>query len=419
MRDLASIVGLILHRSSAQGVLFLSTIFAAKFATPETFGQVGLFSSICSFFSMVSSLRLEVRGLVCRREASRRKFFGLAYASNLLFFCVFALGISVFVALWPSPIWFWLLPVGVLLSSLVLHVIPAQQSSLIQLRRLGWMNQLVAISTSLAQGAAAIFAPTAIALIASRLLGWLAGCVLMKGVVVEGVCAANTIKRKDVLRLLRSSSHEIGYGVVASVVSVVTLQVPVYVFSLYERGAEAGIYWLSFNLLFVPYLIIYGSVRPVFLRRASSWRGSNVAYEKVRRLTLYSILAGGAMASALAAVCWLMADWLLPPQWNGVGDFVLALAPLLCALIAQTPISYSISVFGLQRFNLIGGIALFAGRSAAMIAALYFTDDPVAGLVAFSLVSALIYAAYIVHGLRLVRKRTSSVPAAQAWSTGY
>ncbi|MFC5577708.1 lipopolysaccharide biosynthesis protein [Lysobacter niabensis] len=407
---------MILQRGSAQAVMFLSTLFAARFATPETFGQVGLFASICSFFSMASSLRLEVRGLVCKRDASRQKFFGLAYASNLLFFGVFLLAVGVLAAFWPAPIWFWLLPLGVLLSSLVQYVLPAQLSTERHLSGLGWMSQVVAIVTSIGQVVAATFSPTAVALIGSRLLGWLVGCLFMGAAVAKGVSAVGAIKRKSIRRVLHSSSHEIGYGVLASIVSVVTLQVPVYVFSLYALGSEVGLYWLSFNLLFVPYLIISGSIRPVFLRSASAWRGSSVAHEKIRKLTLYSLLGGCVVAPVLAAACWLMAAFVLPPQWRDVGIFGVALAPLLCVLIAQTPISFAISVFGLQRFNLIGGVVQFIGRLIAMAAALHLTHRPIAGLVAFSLVSVLIYAAYIVHGLRLIQRKVARSSETPVWS---
>lgn len=412
--DFASVIRLVLHRGSAQGILFLSTLFAAKFATPDTFGEVGLFTSICSFASMISSLRMEVRGLVCRSEGSREKFFGLAYASNVFFFSVFMLVIGALVAFYAFPAWVWLLPMGMFLSSLIQNVIPAQQSSYQHLSRLGWMNQVVAVVTSACQAAAALFVPTAVALIGARVLGWLAGCLLLKDVVASGLTAVGKVDRRTGRRMLRTAGEEMGYGVLASVVSVVTLQVPVYAFWIYARGAEAGLYWLSFSLLFVPYLIISSSIRPVFLRRASLWRGNVLAYDKLRRLTLYSFVGGCAIASALAAACWLVAGTLLPHQWRGVGPFVLALAPLICVLIAQTPISFSISVFGLQRVNLIGGVVQLVGRFVAMVTVLHFTHDPVVALAAFSAVSVLIYAAYIFYCLGKIRRHVNFRPVSNA-----
>jgi O-antigen/teichoic acid export membrane protein len=355
---------------------------------------------------MASSLRLEIRGLVCKRASTNQKLIGMAYASNLAFLLLGTLVTLLAVPVMRLPAWVYLLPVGVLLSSVTQYLIPAQNSAEGALRKIGWMTQVISGVSSLAQVMAALVLPSAFALSFSRILGWAVGAIFMQAPAARGLRDAKALNQRDIRRLLRSSRHEISYGVVASAISVVTLQIPVYIFTLYAKQPQVGLYWLAFNLLFVPYHIVSGSIRPIYLRATASQRNTLLAYKGLlRKLTVIALFVGLAVSIVLSSACQLIVSIFLSEQWKEAGLFAFALIPLLSALSAQTPISYSISVFGLQKFNLIGGVVQVVVRTAAMIAAMQFTQDAFVALLAFSVASAVVYAGYIFFGLYLVRSK--------------
>jgi|GEM_PF-2177831 len=399
-------VALIAQRGSAQGFVFLSTLFTAKYATPEVFGQVGLFTSLCSFFSMGAGLRLEIRGLVCKRQQTRERFLAMAYAANLFFFAAGMAVVAACFAVANPPTWLWLVPTGILLWSLIQYVLPAQNSSAGELRKLGWMNQVIAAVTSGGQILAAIFLPSTGALIGSRLSGWGAGAMFMVGHVRRGLRQMAKLRLVDAKRILRSSRREILFGVPASIVSVAALQVPVYVLTFYSKQSYVGLYWLAFNLLFVPYLIVASSTRPIFLRSVAQWRGSKHAHAKMKTLTLLSLLGGGLVSGALAFACWVVVRFFLGPEWQEAANFAIALSMLLATLIMQTPLSFAISAFDLQRANLIAGVVQVGARFLAMAVSLQISDSAITAMISFSLASALTYIGYALYCLRVIRLRS-------------
>lgn len=391
-----AVLRLILQRGLAQGAVFLSTLFAARYIGPGEFGQAGLFTSACSFFAMASSMRFEVRALVSRSLAKRRLLFGMAYVSNIAIFFLLTLSIIVCGLFTSLPAWAWLLPCGVALSSLVQYVFPAQNSTAQDLSRLGLMIQFVAAATAGGQLIAALVVPSATSLTVARVLGWTVGVIFMGKCVAHGLSTVASLRPRIVKRLLRSSGKEILYGIPASLISVVSLQVPVYVFSFYSMGEEVGFYWFAFNLLFMPYLIISTSIRPLFIRQISETTPTLGMHRYLWKMTGYALGFGAAFSAAISAITLALAKLALPPAWSEVPLYTIFLAPLLILLVAQTPISFSIPVVGLQRVNFYGGTLQVVMRTLAMVVPIKLGSESSHVLLSFSIVAALTYAGYIM-----------------------
>lgn len=397
------LAALIFNRGAAQGLVFLSTIVAAKHIDPSEFGQAGLFTSLCSFLAMASSLRFEIRGLVAQTPGERNRLFGLAYFSNILFLGVAGILVGVLTAAGLVASWAWFIPVGMVLASLVQYVFPAQHCKIEQVSRLGWMTQLVAVVTASSQILSAFYRPTATALIAGRLVAWLLGAIFMARAIMDGVRGARRLTVSRTLLLLKSSKREITYGVPAAVVSVLTLQVPVYVYAFHSMPAAIGIYWLAFNLLFMPYLIVSSSIRPIFLRSISRSADPTLLALKLRKLTAVALTAGVAASVLATFACFLLARLFLPQQWQDAPVYAAMLSLLLTSLVAQTPISFAIPLVQLQRFNFVGGILQVLARAIAMLLVLRITGNAVHAIAAFSIISAAGYVVYIVLFFRFLK----------------
>jgi len=397
------LAALVFNRGAAQGLVFLSTIVAAKHIAPSEFGQAGLFTSLCSFLAMASSLRFEIRALVARTPGERNRLFGLAYFSNTLFLGVAGILVAVLTAAGLVASWAWFIPAGMVLVSFVQYVFPAQHSKIEQVSRLGWMTQLVAVVTASSQILSALYRPTATALIVGRLVAWMLGAIFMARAILDGVRGARRLTVSRTLLLLKASKREIAYGVPAAVVSVLTLQVPVYVYAFHSMPAAIGIYWLAFNLLFMPYLIVSSSIRPIFLRSISRSPDTSLLAHKLRKLTAVALTVGVAASVLATFACFLLARFFLPQQWQDAPVYAAMLSLLLTSLVAQTPISFAIPLVQLQRFNFVGGILQVLARAIAMLLVLRITGNAVHAIAAFSVISAAGYVVYIFLFFRFLR----------------
>lgn len=400
---LKSIVSLVINRGLSQALIFLSTIFAAKHTSPEVFGEVGLFTSLCSFFAMGSSLRFEIKALVCSNEKLRHRLICCAYVSNLFFLFISLMAVSIALIFFEMPFWLILFPVGVFLTSTIGYVLPAQNSKLDQLSKLGAMNHVNGVVISSLQIVCSIFFPTSFALIVSRLFGWLSATLFMSKDVVGPIKKIRAISFNKFKRSLKVNSSEIIFGVPAAIVSVATLQIPVYMFNFFGMRDASGIYWLSFNLLFVPYLVVMGAARPVFIRMICLWKNNGNAYQMIVKATVACALFGFVASIAASFISAEFSRYFLDESWAGSRHFSYALSFLLFSLIAQSPISIGISSFCLQEVNFYFGVFQVIMRSLAMASAYFLYGDAVSCIYAFSISSFVIYAFYIKYCLDKIR----------------
>lgn len=401
-KSLLQILQLMFQRGGAQGIVFISTMFATKYFLPEDFGLVGLFTSICSFLALASGFRFEIRGLVCKQELSREKFISMAYLTNVLFFTVF-LSFSLLLYIFNIVrIWFLLIPFGVFLFSLIQYILPAQNSKIHQFKKLGWMTQFVAIITAGGQFFGALFFPSVWILIFSRIFAWLFGLIYMHKSVYAGFKNIPKIGQNNFKKIFKVSKKEILYGIPAALVSVVTLQIPAYIYGIYEMKSEVGIYWLAFNLMFMPYLIISSSIRPIFIRHLSS---NNIKdkFQFLLKSTLASTALGFIFALLINIIMYILCKYYFPEDWSASIDYTLALSLLLISLFSQTCLSFSIPIFNLQGFNFIGNILQVLSRILVMLLILILYKNPIFAIWGFSIVSFIGYVLYIIYGLYKVK----------------
>jgi len=406
--DTRRVLGLIAQRASGQLAVFVSSLYVVKLVQPETYATLGLYASLCSLLSIAMALRLDNRALVCRTEEGRERYIGLAYLCSTVLFMVGTMIVLVASLVIQVPLWLMLLPAGVFLNSLVLAVIPSQHSSYSDLSRVGRMTQIVSVSTALLQIVGAALSPTAVALVGSRIVSAGLGASTMYECVLRGYRSARSLSWRVARRMLLASRKEIFFGMPASVISVIELQTAVYVFSLYKLHHSVGLYWLSFNLLFVPYLVVSSSLRPVMLKSIAKRRGrTDMPSFMVKLLCAFSI--GGAFAvAAMVAASWMVVDMLIGGEWSGASSFSLLLGISLLPMIAKTPFVIGSPALGLQRLNLLFGLFQVGVRVASLSASLSSGMGPVHALGIMVALSFAVDAVYICLALRSTQLETTS-----------
>ena len=393
------LVALVLSRGLGQAAVLISTFYLARLVTPDVYGELGLFTSFCALFSMASGARFEIRALVCRTEGARRKFIAMAYAINVCLLTV-ALPMCVLaVCLQRAPVWTELVPIGVLLSSLVNYVLPSQNSSKAQLSKLGTMNIIVSLSTATLQIIGAKVAPVGISLVAARLVAWLAGAFVMKAQIVDGWRSMTKLRTSDLRRMYRSSRQEIYYGTASALLGVLELQCAVYVLSFFSQKHAIGMYWMGFNLLFVPFFVVSGSIRPLFLRHLASARKESKIFRLMSKYVGMSFLAGIAFVVPIALAAVVVTREFLGPEWQDVQYFAGLLAITLLVLVARLPISFAASALGMQRLNLAFGLLQVLVRASSLGVPLYMGQPVISAMVWFAAASSGCYLLHIIVSL--------------------
>jgi len=408
MRDLlwpiATVAG---GRAFGQAVIFLSTLFAARYFSPSDFGQVGLFTSIVALGAAASGLRLEIRAQVTHLPTTKATFFALAYLANGLFMVAAYAGLGVYAVASGKGVspYAALVPLAIFATSLNLYILPAQNAHPPRPRTVGLMAQVNAWVIAITQVLAALFLPNPLLLAAARTAGPAFGSLVALRSIKEAVGSIRHLSIKRALRLVRTSYKEMVLGLPANAISTVAFQIPVYVFSARGMSDETGIYWFAFNLLFSPYTVISSSLRPIYLAKIRNTRRRE-RYHYLLKSTLMAYGLGVAFVLLAAVPSFIITRFFLDPEWLRSSTYVLLLCPMLACLVGTLPLSASVSITNQQSANLIYNIAQVGLRATAMISTLYVFHDGAWAITAFSLVSMVVSIVFTVWSLARIRSST-------------
>jgi O-antigen/teichoic acid export membrane protein len=409
------IFAIVLSRAAGQALLLLSTLYVASFIGPRAFGYVGLFTSTVAIACQLTSGRAEAVALAARTSRGKKHFIAIAYALNLAAFggLVFAAGISqFFVENNILSIAIMLFPVAVLMQSLNQYVLPAQITMDGRKSLAGRQVGIAAAMTSALQVVAAHFAPTAAALIGARTSGQCLGAASAAAFVTSGVSRAMTILRAGSWWRARPIAREFLLSSPSAILTILAFQLPVYLFGFFGLVDEIGLFWLGFNLLFTPYLVISASVRPLFLHTIS-----RVLYEAelkplLRKSCLYGGMAGAALALAISLASWFLIARFLPPEWLGARSFVVALAIIVIGLAVALPFNAAVPALRSQRPNFVMNLIQFIARALALFVPLWLGAAPATALFAMAFTSLLVSLVYVGYMFNYIessqRLRTGS-----------
>ena len=369
---LVAVLRISLNRGLGQAILFGVTLLSTSFYSPADFGLAGTFFSITALLAAVASMRFEYIAIIANGIRVKNKLFGLAYLALIFFFSVptilaiiyvFVFGIS------ELNVMCTLLPASIVANALTQQVVPAQCASPQLSKQVARMAQVVAIGSGAVQLLGAYVSPNALTLLISRLLGCVVGVVFVWHQVSEGFRLASAVRFRDLRRFWPLVANEFSFGGMSTILSVIGTQTPLYYFIYNGLQKEAGVYWLSYSVIFIPYTIIAGSLRPLLLNEFTTVRGEG--FEGiVSKTRLHSIIAlpiGILSFFIFSAFSALISHLILSEKWELFGNYTIWMSLLLIGIVAQTPVSIASTALRMQRGNFLYNVLQVVLRTAAMI----------------------------------------------------
>ncbi|WP_208347306.1 lipopolysaccharide biosynthesis protein [Pseudaestuariivita rosea] len=383
-------------RAFGQGILFLSTLYCAAFFDPSAFGLLGLFTAIVAILAQLSAGRCDVIALACKTKHGTKRFIGLSYKLNLIVFSLLIVFSGLAVAMGAALIWL-ALPFAVIANSVIQYILPAQMTSIGQRQHASRPIGLSAASTALFQVLAAWVSPTANALILTRMAGPTIGGVSAWQECLQGFRYA--MKTKLTARIVKPVWRELTLGGPSAIMTILGFQVPVYFLTALDEMDQVGYYWLGFNLLLTPYLVVAASFRPIFARLVVEKIKLDGADDFLRWATVWAVLVGFASAFGLALGAHYIIEIALGSAWAASQPFVTSVAIMMVGLIATTPLNAAATALRQRRAALIINAAQLVMRAIAIAAAYALTQDTVIAIQAFAITSltlSFLYCAVMV-----------------------
>ena len=357
----------------AQAIALAALPAITRLYPPEAYGAYVVFLAWGGFVLPLVCARLEVAVALPRRAASASALVlgSLAVAAGVSAACALVVG-GVFAWL-PhlAPAGLAWLPVYVLLGGGV-QLLGNWAARVHDFRRLSLSRVLqAALTAGLSVGAGLLIGATPLALIVATVAGQLlALAVLAPGLRASGFRAV--ARPRQVLRLMRHFRPLAAYnGPHVLSDAAQTSGLPLLLTALF--GAQAAAYYaFTSRLLKAPLGLVSGAISQVYYPRAATHRGDDA---RLRDDALRILRAASLVALTVLPVLLLLPDvvygWAFGAAWQGVGDFVRALAPWVLASFVAAPLSVLYLVkerFGLDFALSLGATLLaFALLGAAVL----------------------------------------------------
>ena len=190
------------------------------------------------------------------------------------------------------------------------------------------------------------------------------------------------------------------YSTPATLLSVVTLQIPVFMLSITYDFSVVGWYTLAYQMLALPVALISGSMGQAFYGEAA--KSARESPETLRRLYLDTTKKLALIGIPLVGMVAIIAPWLFPivfgSDWKEAGLFCLPLALVAVSQFIVTPTS-KLAVYGFNHWDLYCNgtrmIMVFGGFYFASM----FNFGPLITLTLYGAIMAVMY--FVLYLLNL------------------
>lgn len=385
--------------AGAQALMVLAAPLLTRLYTPEDFGLLAVYGGLLALFCVIASLRYELAIPLPESNTEAANVLVLCLVIVLMMtgisaFMVFIAGEQIANALDTPKLasYFWLLPIGVLLSGCY-----------------DVFNYWAVRTKSFGDIAKTRISQT-LATLAVQLLGYkLGGIALLFGQVGgRGVgsirLARSAIQYKEfnswswpgVWQAAKRYKQFPIFSTWSGLFNTAGTQLPPLMFAaLFSTGA-AGLYALAHRVLAMPMSILGDAIGKVFFSNAAvAYREGRLApmVEKVHRklaeiampATLMLVIAGPELFALVFG-----------QNWREAGEFARYMAPWLYMVFITSPLSTLFSVLERQRLGLLFQAALLVVRLIAILIGAYWLKALLPTVMLFSLVSALFWVGFLV-----------------------
>jgi O-antigen/teichoic acid export membrane protein len=373
--------------------------------SPADFGVFQLALVITAFFTIVSTLRLELAVVVEKTDHDNGETMSTGFivvaACTLLFYFLQTFNGGAFYSFINAE------GVGEYAEWICLAVLI---NGWLQLLRGGYQrnknfaglgkNRILEVATSQsAKLISGLISPAPLSLFLSQILGYLVAFIAALKANSFSFCAS---KRKISSSITRNSKF-IKYNSPAAVVNAISLMLPAIFVGKYHGMEAVAFLALASRMLDMPFGIVSQAAGKVFYKSAS-----DIATQEPARLlgaylkTYFSILVVLAPAAILMV---LFADWgfvfLFGDRWEPASSFLKIIAVWKVLEYSNAPVSFGLTVIGLQKIDLY--LKLFFGTFLRAFCLYYFAANLGQQVIALAASSVLYYisftstTAFVIH----------------------
>jgi len=335
-----------------QALSLLITPVVTRLYTPDAFGIAALFGSLVMPFAVFANMGYSSAIVVPEKEEEASNLFAVS-----VFFTVVVTVLSLpLVLLKNNPVltWFhaekignylWLLPISILFHGLYMSL----RYLNIRQKRFGYVSTAKIFRFITTNGIYLVAGFTGFASGFFLILGDFFGGVSATGVLNKSLWKntphrfVKNISVRSIKSIAKKYSKYPKFILLNDLISRISGQIPIYLFSFYFSSAIVGFYALGLRLLTVPINFLGNSIGEVFFQEASSNRQG--VPEVLEKLFKYMVLLGLPVFCFLALTGEGFFYIILGKDWAEAGVYAQILSLYMFSRFITIPASYLMLIF--------------------------------------------------------------------------
>ncbi|MEA2538586.1 MAG: hypothetical protein QOF11_2820 [Chloroflexota bacterium] len=356
-----------------QGSIVLASPLLARLYDPQAFGLLSVYTAVISVLLAVASLRFDLA--IPTADDVDEAVHLLALSVLLALLASAALGLVVLVwggqlaaGLGAAPLTpsLWVLPVALLVAGIA----QALASLAIYQRSFSALGRMRA-----SQGLAQVIAQVALGLAHAGPVGLLLGDLAGRTLGIEqlvsslrGPLRSTAWSWRSMVRYGRARWGFARVMTVASVINMISLQIPFLLIPVLFDLDSTGQFFLAYRVLVLPASLVAAAVSQVFFGEASLRRADPRRLHDLAHSVSVSLFAFSIPTYAIVMVCGqALIQTVFGSQWQEAGQLAQVLAPSLVLWAVASPISALLLIGRRERESLAFTAAELVVRAGALL----------------------------------------------------
>ncbi|WP_118951403.1 lipopolysaccharide biosynthesis protein [Taibaiella helva] len=389
----------------AQAIPVLITPILTRLYTPDDFGLLTLFVSLCSLLTLIATGQYEMSVVLPGADRDARKLVRFALmltlgVSVLLLLLILTLHGPLVSLLKDGRIGFWLylLPLAVLFSGAfeILRYYSVRQKAYRGIAAASVIRSGIAGGVQVGAGAAG---GQAAGLLWGNLVSLLGGNLGVISVYLKNRQEGETFRLTPGMKRMAWRYRNFPRFTLPSLLlNTASQQLPVYIFATFFSNTIVGFYAMSQRVLNAPMALVGAAIGQVYFQKAAAAKGDQ---QQIKQLTwaLYRHLLLLGVFPIAALLFWgdKLFAWFFGSGWIVAGQYAQSLSLWFLFVFISSPLSNLFFVQGKQKQGLLLQIIIFSSRALVMLLCLWLRYDAAVTVMWFGAVGALIFFCFIFY----------------------
>ena len=370
--------------------------------SPADYGALATFMALSSLFGAVSTLQLPL-GVIAERSERRAKILVVASVLVASTFALLASAVAFVLFFYMEAIasytdmrgWLIMLPVTVLAGGITAGVaaLANRNAEYSNLARIPVLTTITTVGSSIILGFKGWAED---GLLLSYFLGQGVGLVIYLRLACKlGVSVLDWRPYRIFAIAWRHRSFA-RYSTPSQVLSVVSLDIPLYVLSALGNAELLGAFHRARALVSMPMMLIGGAATQVFRQRASQDYRQTGSCRPIYIRTAMGLLAAGLPPlSLLLLYAPELFSFFLGSEWSEAGQVARILAPMLLLRLISSPLTSVFQFTDHQRLALVLSVASLIICATGVIWPIALGWGTIWAVVGFSISYSIIYAVHL------------------------